>query len=94
MENIKSIANKIRKEGGTLYLVGGAVRDSLLGKETHDEDYCVTGITFEKFQEIFPEAYIRGKAFSVFDIDGKEFALARTESKLGKGHKEFEINAD
>ena len=94
MENIKSIANKIRKEGGTLYLVGGAVRDSLLGKETHDEDYCVTGITFEKFQEIFPEAHIRGKAFSVFDIDGKEFALARTESKLGKGHKEFEINAD
>lgn len=94
MENIKSIANKIRKEGGTLYLVGGAVRDSLLGKETHDEDYCVTGITFEKFQEIFPEAYIRGKAFSVFDIDGKEFALARTESKLGKGHKEFEINVD
>ena len=94
MEDIKSIANKISKEGGTLYLVGGAVRDSLLGKKTHDEDYCVTGITFEKFQKIFPEAHIRGKAFSVFDIDGKEFALARTESKLGKGHKEFEINAD
>jgi len=94
MEDIKTIANKISKEGGKLYLVGGAVRDNLLGKVTHDEDYCVTGITFEKFQEIFPEAHIRGKAFSVFDIDGKEFALARTESKLGKGHKEFEINAD
>ena len=94
MEDIKTIANKISKEGGKLYLVGGAVRDSLLGKATHDEDYCVTGITFEKFQEIFPKAHIRGKAFSVFDIDGKEFALARTESKLGKGHKEFEINAD
>ena len=94
MKDIKSVANKIRKEGGKLYLVGGAVRDSLLGKATHDEDYSVTGISFEKFQEIFPEANIRGKVFSVFDIEGREFALARTESKLGKGHKEFEINAD
>jgi len=94
MEDIKLIANKIKQEGGNLYLVGGAVRDSLLEKATHDEDYCVTGISFEKFQEIFPNAHIRGKAFAVFDIDGKEFALARTESKTGTGHKEFEIKAD
>ena len=94
MIDIKMIANIIKQEGGNLYLVGGAVRDSLLGKQTHDEDYCVTGITFEKFQQLFPEAHIRGKAFAVFDIEGKEFALARTESKIGTGHKEFEINAD
>lgn len=94
MENIKFIANKIKRAGGRLYLVGGAVRDNLLGKTTHDEDYCVTGLSGDKFKEIFPEAHIRGKAFSVFDINGKEFALARTESKTGKGHKEFEIKAN
>ena len=94
MEDIKLIANKIKQEGGNLYLVGGAVRDSLLGRRTHDEDYCLTGITFEKFQEIFPEAHIRGKSFAVFDMYGKEFALARIESKVGTGHKEFEIKAD
>jgi len=94
MEDIKLIANKIANEGGCLYLVGGAVRDNLLGRTTHDEDYCVTGLSYEKFQEIFPEAHVRGKAFAVFDIDGKEFALARTESKQGIGHKEFEIKAD
>lgn len=94
MEEIKLIANKIKEAGGKLYLVGGAVRDSLLGKKTHDEDYCVTGLSYEKFQEIFPEAHVRGKAFAVFDIEGKEFALARTESKIGIGHKEFEIKAD
>lgn len=94
MLDVKTTAKKIEKEGGRLYLVGGAVRDSLLGKTTHDEDYCVTGITSEKFQEIFPETHIRGKAFSVFDIEGKEFALARKESKIGTGHKEFEIKAD
>jgi len=94
MQDIKLIANKIREAGGNLYLVGGAVRDELLGKTTHDEDYCVTGITAEEFQKIFPEAHIRGKAFAVFDIDGKEFAMARTESKQGIGHKEFEIKTN
>ena len=93
MENIKSIANKIKEAGGKLYLVGGAVRDTLLGKAIHDEDYCVTGLSYKKFQETFPEAHVRGKTFAVFDIDGKEFALARTECKIGKGHKEFEIKS-
>lgn len=94
MEDIKSIAKKIEQAGGKLYLVGGAVRDKLLGKETHDEDYCVTGITAEEFQKLFPEAHIRGKAFAVFDIHGKEFAMARTETKQGIGHKEFEITTN
>lgn len=94
MQDIITIANKIKEAGGKLYLVGGAVRDELLGKSTHDEDYCVTGITAEKFQEIFPEAHVRGKAFAVFDINGREFAIARTESKQGIGHKEFEITTN
>lgn len=94
MEEIKMIANKIKQEGGKLYLVGGAIRDKLLGKSTHDEDYCVTGITTEQFQKIFPDAHVRGKAFEVFDINGKEFAIARTESKVGKGHKEFNIQTN
>ena len=94
MQDIKLIANKIKQAGGNLYLVGGAVRDELLGKDTHDEDYCVTGITAQVFQELFPEAHIRGKVFEVFDIEGKEFAMARTESKNGIGHKEFEIKTD
>ena len=95
MQNeIKKIAQKIKENGGTLYLVGGAVRDELLGIENHDEDYCVTGISFEVFKKIFPEANARGKYFAVFDIDGKEFALARRERKAGTGHKEFEVETD
>ncbi len=77
--------------GGRLYLVGGAVRDSLLNRPIYDEDYCVTGITKDEFINLFPQAISRGKAFEVFDLEGKEFALARTEKKIGKGHKSFEI---
>ena len=88
------IAEIIKQNGGNLYLVGGAVRNSLLGLKNHDEDYCVTGITAEQFKNLFPEAHIIGKAFEVFDINGKQFAIARTESKQGIGHKEFMITTN
>ena len=90
--NIKQIAEKIEKAGGRLYLVGGAVRDNLLGIGNYDEDYVVVGLTSIEFKELFPEAFPRGKSFEVWDIYGKEFALARVERKTGTGHKEFDIN--
>lgn len=88
---IENVAKLIEENGGRLYLVGGAVRDSIINRPIYDEDYCVTGITKDKFIKLFPQAISRGKAFEVFDLDGKEFALARTEKKIGKGHKSFEI---
>lgn len=94
MKKIEEIAKKVNQIGGRIYLVGGAIRDELLGKQINDEDYCITGITSEQFQKLFPEAHIRGKTFEVFDINNKEFAMARTEIKLGKGHKEFKIQTD
>ncbi len=89
--DIKKIADTIKNNGGRLYLVGGAVRDSLLNRPISDEDYCVCGIDKENFLKLFPNCHTRGKTFKVFDIEGKEFALARTEKKIGIGHKEFEI---
>jgi len=91
MEDIFDIAKKIEKAGGRLYLVGGAVRDKLLERKNEDEDYCVVGIELNKFKELFPKAKARGKAFEVFELLGKEFALARRETKIGTGHKEFQI---
>ena len=65
-----------------------------MGKPIYDKDYCVTGISSEKFTELFSNAMKRGKFFEVFDIDGTEFALARRERKIGVGHKEFEIDTE
>ena len=87
----KEIAKKIKGEGGELYAVGGAVRDNIIGRQNYDKDYCVVGITAEKFKQLFPNSFLRGKSFEVFDIDGKEFAMARTEKKTGIGHKDFKI---
>lgn len=92
--DILKIAKKIESAGGTLYLVGGAVRDELMEKTIHDEDYCVVGLGSVEFINLFPEAHVRGKSFEVYDIENKEFALARIERKIGLGHKCFEVETN
>lgn len=86
-------ALKIKDAGGTLYIVGGAVRRFLMCQNPHDVDFCVCGITVGKFRELFPEARQQGKQFPVFIIDDCEFAMARTEKKIGTGYNGFEINS-
>jgi len=94
INNSEEIARKIEQAGGRLYLVGGALRDEMLGREIHDKDYCVVGLTADSFKKLFPEAFLRGKSFEVFDLYGNEFAMARTEKKNGTGHKSFEIHTN
>lgn len=74
-----------------IYLVGGAVRDKLLGNFCHDNDYMITGATEE---ELLKLGYKKvGKSFPVFlhPETGEEYALARKEIKTGKGHCDFEF---
>jgi len=87
-------AVKIKDAGGRLYIVGGAVRDFLLQRESKDVDLCVTGLTVNQFKKLFPQARLQGKSFPVFVVDGAEIAFARTEKKNGIGYSGFEINAD
>lgn len=73
-----------------VYLVGGAVRDGLLGRPVHDRDYVVVGATHEEMTEKgFTQV---GAAFPVYlhPKTKEEYALARTERKVGDGHKGFE----
>jgi tRNA nucleotidyltransferase (CCA-adding enzyme) len=76
-----------------LYLVGGAVRDELIGVEPHDQDFVVVGSTIEEMlQKGYKQA---GKEFPVFlDIMGNEVALARKERKIGDKHGDFEFQFD
>ena len=54
---IGEIAKKIAENGGRLYLVGGAIRDEILGIETHDRDYCVEKLSEEKFRQFLQFPY-------------------------------------
>lgn len=75
------------------YLVGGAVRDELLGQPVADRDWVVVGSTPEQMLELGFTPI--GKDFPVFlhPHSKEEYALARTERKSGKGYKGFTIYA-
>jgi tRNA nucleotidyltransferase (CCA-adding enzyme) len=76
-----------------IYLVGGAVRDELLGLAVKDKDYVVVGSTPE---EMVTAGYKPvGKDFPVFlhPLTHDEYALARTERKTAKGYKGFAVHA-
>jgi len=92
--NLKSVAEKIIFAGGRLYYVGGYVRDELMGIESKDIDFCVVGLTSENFKNMFPNAFIKGAFFPVFQLDNHDFAFARKETKVGPGHKNFTFETE
>ncbi|MBQ4795909.1 multifunctional CCA addition/repair protein [Pectobacterium versatile] len=76
-----------------IYLVGGAVRDSLLGLPVTEKDWVVVGATPEN---LLAQGYQQvGKDFPVFlhPVSRDEYALARTERKSGKGYTGFICHA-
>lgn len=76
-----------------IYLVGGAVRDRLLGLEVKDHDWVVVGATPD---EMLARGFKPvGQDFPVFlhPDTGEEYALARTERKSGKGYTGFTFHA-
>src|SRR6478735_7659217 len=84
-----------RSEGRALksYVVGGAVRDELLGVPVKDRDWVVVGATPE---EMLAKGFKPvGKGFPVFlhPVTKEEYALARTERKSGRGYKGFTVHA-
>ena len=82
--------------GGTVYLVGGWVRDHLRGAEPQDKDFVITGLEREAFAELFPAASLIGHAFPVYlvEIDGvrSEVSFARRERKSGHGYRGFAVD--
>lgn len=73
------------------FIVGGAVRDILLGLPPKDIDFLVVGATVEELKAEYPGASEVGKSFPVFLYNGEEYALARTERKIGSGHGGFSV---
>ncbi|WP_158335905.1 CCA tRNA nucleotidyltransferase [Campylobacter concisus] len=77
-----------------VYLVGGCVRDALLGREIYDYDIEVYDIKPLKFDELM--AGIRasgvGKSYFIYKYKNYDLGLPRSESKTGKTHKDFAVS--
>lgn len=100
-ELLKLIVRAVTEGGGVAYLVGGGVRDGLLGFPVKDTDVLVTGVAFDDLVTAFrgfAHVDVVGASFGVLKVskDGTtiDVALPRTERSTGVGHKDFEVSFD
>lgn len=96
---VRTVAELVRQAGGRALLVGGCVRDGLLGHSPKDFDIECFGISSADLQKALAARFeldLVGASFGViklhhFDID---VAMPRRETKLGLGHRAFEMAYD
>ncbi len=91
------IARAVRAEDGRALVVGGWVRDRLLGIASKDIDIEVYGLAAERLLELlatFGRVDTVGESFTVYKVGGLDVSLPRRESKIGRGHKGFAVTGD
>lgn len=97
-DNVLKIAETVRANGGRALLVGGCVRDELMGKEPKDWDVEVYGIEPANLRELldqFGSVNIVGEAFTVYKLGAHiDISLPRRERKTGRGHRAFFVEGD
>jgi len=96
-ERALEIATAVRDAGGRALVVGGWVRDRLLGHESPDVDIEVFGMPGDRLRSVL-EAFGRveavGESFQVFKLGDIDVSLPRRDSKAGRGHKGFVVVGD
>jgi len=96
--NILELARVVEGAGGRAFLVGGCVRDELMGRQTRDWDVEVYGIAPPRLREIldqFGPVDLVGESFTVYKLGQHlDVSLPRRERKSGPGHRGFFIEGD
>ncbi len=93
---------QLKVSQGSIYLVGGSVRDKIMNRKMHDWDFVLVGATEESAKKDFEGWEYVGTSFPVFrKVIGQDkelnnvivdIALARKERKVSEGHKGFEVD--
>ncbi len=94
-----TIVRRVGEAGGRALLVGGAVRDAMLGHPANDLDFEVFGLEPDRLRALLGEDFrldLVGRSFGVLKIRGLpiDVGLPRRESKRGLGHTGFDIHSD
>jgi tRNA nucleotidyltransferase (CCA-adding enzyme) len=93
----QAIARAVRAEGGRALIVGGWVRDRLVGRPSKDIDLEVFGVPAARLRallEQFGHVETIGESFTVYKSGDIDVALPRRESKVGRGHRGFLVEGD
>ncbi|HEX7175025.1 MAG TPA: CCA tRNA nucleotidyltransferase [Pyrinomonadaceae bacterium] len=97
-EKILKLARAVREAGGRALMVGGCVRDRLMGREAKDWDVEVYGVEPSLLRAILDRAgrvNVVGEAFTVYKIgQNLDVSLPRRERKTGRGHRSYFIEGD
>jgi tRNA nucleotidyltransferase (CCA-adding enzyme) len=95
---ILDLSIALREAGGRALLIGGCVRDGLMGAEPKDWDLEVYGVAPERLREILDAhgpVNAVGEAFTVYKLGSDvDISLPRRERKMGRGHRAFVIEGD
>ena len=100
LERSRDIAAAVRAAGGRALIVGGWVRDRLMGRSVEgskDIDIEVYGIPADRLRQLlerFGNVETVGASFQVYKLGDIDVSLPRRESKSGRGHKAFDITGD
>ena len=97
LEPARAIAAAIAEAGGRAWVVGGFVRDRLLGLDPKDLDLEVFGVAAADLPALlarFGRVEPVGQSFPVYKVGAVDVALPRRESKTGRGHRGFTVEGD
>lgn len=98
MQKVIDLSLAVREAGGRALLVGGCVRDKLMGFEPKDWDLEVFGLAPERLRELldqFGPVNAVGEAFTVYKLrPDLDVSMPRRERKSGRGHRGFVIEGD
>ena len=99
LNEVRAVAELVKQAGGRALLVGGCVRDGLLGLEPKDFDIECFGISAQDLQRVLSgkfELDFVGISFGIVKLKHLEIdvAMPRRETKLGLGHRAFEMEYD
>ena len=93
----KAIAEAVRRAGGRALVVGGWVRDWLLGLDSKNVDLEVFHLPSERLRQIlegFGRVEAVGESFQVYKAGDVDVSLPRRDSKAGRGHRGFVVTGD
>ena len=97
LERATAIALAVRDAGGRALIVGGWVRDRLMGRDSPDIDIEVFRLPSDRLRQVL-ESLGRveavGESFQVYKVGDIDVSLPRRDSKAGRGHKGFIVVGD
>ncbi len=92
-----AVARAVRDAGGRALIVGGWVRDRIMGRPSKDIDLEVFGVPAPALRDMlapFGNVNTVGESFTVYKVADIDVSLPRRESRVGRGHRGFEVTGD